>query len=265
MAPPRNAVELFLSLSASAALCSGAIAPIPQAQAQPHHPGSPLAQGSAEGGEGGEGSRGAAAGSHEELLLVLAQMQGHLRVAEELLQQGLFSGAEPHVGHPVDELYGALEPALRQRQVPPFLPTLEALRQQVRLNPGAASTALKLARARRAIDEAAAAGVPAEVRANPDTIGAVVRLLGQSAASEVAAAVAGDRVVELIEYQDARGFLLEARRLITSARIGSASEATPLSHQSRTVEAMLQALPGALPPARLRLSVSRLEELAQQL
>ena len=42
--------------------------------------------------------------------------------------------------HPVDELYGALEPAIASGKLPPFRDSLENLRQQVRLAPSAPAT-----------------------------------------------------------------------------------------------------------------------------
>jgi hypothetical protein len=184
-------------------------------------------------------------------------MQGHLLVAQELLNRKDFTAAEPHVGHPVDELYGALEPALRQRRVPPFLSRLESLRQQVRLDPAASSTATKFADAQQAIAAAAAAAVPAAQRSSPATLRAVVRQLGSSAATEYAGAVEGNRVVELIEYQDARGFLLAAQRLLSKA-------AAP-TDQTSVIAGMLLAFPGVMPPRTILLSPSQLEQRAQTL
>lgn len=212
-----------------------------------------------------EASHGGHGGSHSnavrddvELLLVLAQMQGHLLVAQELLNQGQSSAAEPHVGHPADELYGAVAPLLTQRGITPFLPSLEALRQQVRLNPTAPATRQKLLAAQRAIQQAGQAAVPAAVRSQASTQRAVVRGLGAAACAEYAAAVANGRVVESIEYQDARGFLLEAQRLLSGM--------TPSQPQAlSTVRSMLRAFPSAQPPARTLLTPEQLQRLQGQL
>ncbi|WP_231594738.1 hypothetical protein [Synechococcus sp. CBW1107] len=48
-------------------------------------------------------------------------MKGHLLAASELMQLKDYKAAEQHIGHPVDELYGDLEPALMARGVPPFV------------------------------------------------------------------------------------------------------------------------------------------------
>ena len=240
------ALRLGLPLGLSGALISTALQASPPAHAQSHQH------------HGGGGGHGQELRSDVELLVVLAQMQGHLLVAQELIQQGNFSAAEAHVGHPVDELYGAVAPLLRARRVPPFLPSLEALRQQVRLNPTAPATRQKLLAAQRAIGQAEQAAVPAAVRNQPATQRAVVRALTAAASDEYAAAVAEGRVVETIEYQDARGFLLEAQRLLGNT-------ATPQPGALQTVRAMLRAFPNAHPPQRAVLSPEQLKRLQAQL
>jgi hypothetical protein len=174
MAAPRKALELFLSLSMS----TGAVlAPFSPALAAPaDHHGHSTSLG--EGGEGGEGER--TIDSELDLLVVLEQMRGHLLIAEELLASNDPSGAEPHVGHPVDELYGAVESPLQERQIPSFKSQLEDLRQQVRLNPEPALVKAKLGTARQGIQQAERALAPAPL-SSPQAI-AVARALAAVAA-----------------------------------------------------------------------------------
>ena len=240
MPAPRKALELFLSLGVSGALISTALQPLPPSQAQTH--------------QQHGGSHGTSIDNDVDLLVVLAQMQGHLLVAQELISQRQFSAAEPHVGHPVDELYGAVDPLLTKRGIPSFLPSLEALRQQVRLNPSAPATRQKLLAAQRAINQASQAAV----RQQDSTQRAVVRALAAAASDEYAAAVAEGRVVETIEYQDARGFLLEAQQLLSAT-------ATRQPRALQTLQAMLRAFPSAQPPERTVLSPEQLRRLAAQL
>ena len=158
----------------------------------------------------------------------------------------------------MDELYGAVDPLLTKRGVAPFLPSLEALRQQVRLNPSSPATRQKLLATQRAINQANQAAVPAAVRRQEATQRAVVRALAAAACEEYAAAVADGRVVETIEYQDARGFLLAAQRLLSGA-------GTPQTQAQQTLQAMLRAFPSAQPPERTVLSPEQLKRLAGQL
>lgn len=234
----------------------------PEARAQHlHHPQpSQLAQGG-EGGEGGESGHSQAVSTDTEVLVVLAQMQGHLLVAQELLSRGNAQAAEPHVGHPVDELYGSLEAVIANGRLQPFRDSLEVLRQQVRLAPTSPGTAQKLAKAQQMLQAATTTVVPSLNR-QPQVLLAVTRQLALSAASEYEAAVADDRIVETIEYQDARGFLLQAQRLLRQAITGNPVTAAGLQPVLGRIEAMLNAFPSPVPPKRIVLSVSQIKTLA---
>jgi hypothetical protein len=264
MAPKRRALEIFLSLGASAGMIAAALGDLPPGLAQPSPHGAMHHQEGGEGGEGGEGSSTSERRSDAELLLVLAQMQGHLLVAGELLAKGQLQAAEPHVGHPVDELYGALQPAIAERRISPFLPVLEDLRQQVRIDPAATSTAKKLAAARQAV-AAAARSLPASAASDPASVMALVRQLAATASDEYGAAVAEGLVVEVIEYQDARGFLLEAQQLLQATKAADPATAARLQRMAQGIVAMLKAVPTAVPPQKAWLSPEQLEQLQKQL
>jgi len=264
MPRPRRALEIFLNAGATAGVLASVISAHPAFSQEHHSSTSALHAQGGEGGEGGEAGHAAVAQTDLDVLVVLAQMQGHLLVAQELLTQQQFSAAEPHVGHPVDELYGALEPALQRQRIPPFLAILEDLRQQVRLNPKAASTGSKLAKAQQSI-AAAARALPGGEAADTQMVMAVVRQLAEIAVDEYGAAVVGDRVVEAIEYQDARGFLLEAQRLLDQNVANQPAAAAQLSGQQRTIAAMLQAFPTAIPPGTAVMGVAQLQQLQKQL
>jgi hypothetical protein len=268
MPRPLRAVELFLALGATAAavlppqgLAASAPAPVLLAQHAPH-------ASTGEGGEGGEGGQGeaAVASSDVEYLAVLGQMRGHLLVAGELMALGRMAQAEKHIGHPVEELYGAVEPVLAGRGVAPFRPQLTLLLELIQADPQGARTASAYTGAMAAID-AAMNGVPAAVRNDPRTIAAVVRALVTVAASEYDAAIADGAIVETIEYQDSRGFVLQAQRLISTA-LGA--EASPQARlilaplQSR-LAALAKAWPSAVPPQRAVLPAATVSSLAAQL
>lgn len=257
-----RAIELFLSLGLAAAAAGAPLVLVPEASAQHLHHLQPnqLAEGG-EGGEGGEVGHSQAVSTDVEVLVVLAQMQGHLLVAQELLSRGDGQGAEPHVGHPVDELYGSLEAVIATGRLQPFRDSLEVLRQQVRLAPTAAGTAQKLAKARQTL-QAASTTVAPTLNSQSPLLLAVTRQLALSAASEYEAAEADDRIAETIEYQDARGFLLQAQRLLSQAITATPSTAGSLRPALSRIEAMLKACPSPVPPQRIVLSVSQLRTLA---
>lgn len=265
---PRS-VALFLSLGTAVAGTAGSFGLDAAAHPQHLHPMAQagLAASHAKGGEGGEGGEGGVAGhsqaasSDTEVLVVLAQMQGHLLVAQELLSSGNAPGAEPHVGHPVDELYGSLEAVIASGRLQPFRDSLELLRQQVRLAPTSPGTAQRLATAQRTLQAATNTVAPA-LNSQSALVLEVVRQLALTAASEYEAAVADGRIAETIEYQDARGFLLQARRLISQAITATPSAAASLQPAQTRLEAMLKAFPSVTPPQRVVLSVSQLRSLA---
>lgn len=194
--------------------------------------------------------------------MVLAQMRGHLLVAQELLSRGEGQAAEPHVGHPVDELYGALDAVIAKGRLQPFRDSLEALRQQVRLAPTAPGTAQKLANAQGTLQAAIGKVAPA-LGSRPALLLAVVRQLAQTAAGEYEAAVAGERIAETIEYQDARGFLLQAQQLTRQLSAANPMTAASLQPAKGRLEGMLKAFPAVTPPQRVVLSVSQLKRLAE--
>jgi hypothetical protein len=278
MAPVRKALLILLGAATSAALVDPVLRPA-DAQAQQQQLQSSPTPAPAGGGttaapasHGGHAGHGSGVVSDPDVQLVLAQMQGHLLIAQELLLQRRFSDAEPHAGHPVEELYGSLDPVLRSGRIRPFLSSLEELRLQIRLNPAAPATASKLTAAQQAIATASrsiSAGQPMTAA----TLRNVVRQLADVAVEEYQGAVAGDQVVELIEYQDARGFLLQAQRLLRAAIAvpppagpGPAAGAIPSwSAMEQTITAMLVAFPSATPPARTVLGVAQLRELKRRL
>jgi len=68
-----------------------------------------------------------------------------------------------------------------------------------------------------------------------------------------------------IEYQDARGFLQEAQRLLSKAVASQPTAASQLSAQQQKITAMLQAFPTVMPPGKAVMSVARLQQLQKQL
>ncbi|MFS8117454.1 MAG: helix-hairpin-helix domain-containing protein, partial [Microcoleus sp.] len=62
----------------------------------------------------------------------LGLMKGHLFVAKELLDAGKPDQAEPHIGHPVEEIYADVEDQLNERKVPEFKTTLIKLQDLIK-------------------------------------------------------------------------------------------------------------------------------------
>ena len=281
MPRPLRSIELFLALGAATtsigALPAGATTPATDSHravtthlVAQHggHGGRTPPPAASEGGEGGEGGEGSQeiASSDTAYLAVLGQMRGHLIVARELMQQGNVAQAEKHIGHPVEELYGSVEPELERRRVKPFKKSLTALLELIQASPGSAETGKAYQSAVAAID-AARLGVAENVRLDPATTAAVVREIVKVAASEYDASIADGAIVETIEYQDSRGFVLYAGELLkASLGPGTGPEAIALLVPiQRRLTALAKAWPSLQPPAKPTIEARTVTILANQL
>ena len=84
----------------------------------------------------------------------LALMKGHLLVAEELLKENQPKQAEPHIGHPVEEIYVDIEEQLNERKVKQFKEDLVKLTELVKFRPQDEKVATNLTVAMSDIDTA---------------------------------------------------------------------------------------------------------------
>lgn len=160
-----------------------------------------------EGGEGDEGGEGSASGNPDvDYMTSLALMKGHLMVAEELVAAGNYEEAEPHIGHPVEELYGGIEEQIAERKVTDFKADLNQLSDLAKSAPDSAEMKTQFAKALAGIDGAIAA-IPDTQRQSPDFVMAVITNSLGTAAEEYEAAIADNKFVEIVEYQDSKGFV----------------------------------------------------------
>src|SRR6476469_6605158 len=140
-------------------------------------------------------------------------MKGHLLVAKELLDQGKPDQAEPHIGHPVEEIYADVEDQLNERKLPEFKTTLIKLQDLVKAgakDPDQVNA--EFDRSMQAVDGAIAA-LPEAQRKDPKFVLQVINGLLDTANSEYGAAVANGKIAAIIEYQDSRGFVMYAESL----------------------------------------------------
>ncbi|MEA5511004.1 hypothetical protein VB715_14615 [Crocosphaera sp. UHCC 0190] len=151
----------------------------------------------------------------QEYLTTLGLMKGHLLIAKQLIDQGKYAEAEPHIGHPVEELYGDIEGQLTKRKVADFKGTLNQLNDGIKTNPKSDKIKGQYDSSIAAIDQAISA-VPADKLQSPETILLVINGLLKTANAEYEAAIANGKIVEVIEYQDSMGFMLYAEQLYQS-------------------------------------------------
>lgn len=182
-------------------------------------------------------------------MVKLGLMKGHLFVAKELLDLNKPKDAEPHIGHPVEEIYTDVADQLNERKVKEFKTTLITLDDLVKA--GAkdnAKVSTNFKASMTSIDSAIAA-LPATQRQSPDFILQVINGLLDTANSEYGAAIADGKIKAAIEYQDSRGFVTYADMLYQG--ISATMTKDHLDIHKTVTETMKQlktAWPAVIPP-----------------
>ncbi|MGE0750217.1 MAG: hypothetical protein AB7K64_06465 [Variibacter sp.] len=232
------------------------------------------------GGEGGEG--GEEGGEHGfktklppdlEFALSIGELRGHLLVGNELVQQGQWAAALPHFLHPTEEIYGKIRGQLKNYKTPPFEAALKSLAQTVKTKKGGEA----YTKAFNAVEDALAktdVGLKAKQPSDWDgfTAEAAVELI-KAASGEYEEAIVKGRIAKPVEYQDARGFILQAEKMLDSVALSLEKKDADALKQTREALAELKkAFPEAMPPkapvkdyGALLSDVSRLELAAGKL
>jgi hypothetical protein len=146
-------------------------------------------------------------------MVKLGLMKGHLMVAKELLDLKKVSQAEPHIGHPVEEIYADVEDQLKERKVPEFKTPLISLLDLVKA--GAKDTAkinADFSASMKSVDGAIAI-LPSTQRSSSKFVLQIITGLLNTAKSEYKAAIADGKIAQVVEYQDSRGFVTYANQL----------------------------------------------------
>ena len=203
------------------------------------------------GGEGDEGGAGGAAELEPSLHLYrgIGMIRGHLLVGGELIEAGRWADALPHFLHPEEEIYASLRNDLKAFNIAPFQVALKSLSQTVK-----AKNKEAYGRARAALDERLAAAETA-VRAKETngayfTLETILEVL-QQAADEYGEAFAKGRIVNVVEYQDARGFVMEADRLAgTVMNEATAKDADAAKALRASLDELKATFPSVNPPSQ---------------
>jgi Helix-hairpin-helix motif len=183
-------------------------------------------------------------------MIKLGLMKGHLFVAKELLDLKKPKDAEPHIGHPVEEIYTDVADQLNERKVKEFKTTLIALEDLVKA--GAKEMpkiTTNLKESQQAIDLAITA-LPDAQRKDPKFVLQVINGLLDTANSEYGAAIADGKIKEAIEYQDSRGFIAYANMLYKGIA-ASMEKDQPAAHKIivDNMKQLTTAWPTTMPPA----------------
>ena len=183
-------------------------------------------------------------------MVKLGLMKGHMMVAKELITLGKIDQAEPHIGHPVEEIYADVEEQLNERKVKEFKTPLIALHDQIKAGGKDKAKLIKdFDTSMKAIDDSIA-GLPATQRSAPKFVLQVMNGLLDSANSEYTAAIADSKIKEIVEYQDSRGFIVYAGDLYKTISPQMAKDhAASAEIINKSITEVAKAWPTPVPPA----------------
>ncbi len=188
----------------------------------------------------------------------LGLMKGHMLVAGELLALNLPEQAEPHLGHPVEEIYVDLQEQLPERKVAEFSEVLTKVQDLVKSKPNDPQVKAAYDKAMGAIDKAIAA-LSETQRKDPAFALQVINEMLDTAAAEYTAAISDGKISAAIEYQDSRGFVQYAKdTLLKGIEPQLAQKSAPAASQLTPKMAQLyKAWPEAVPPKAPVVSVDK--------
>lgn len=180
-------------------------------------------------------------------LTKLGLMKGHMIVAGQLLDLNLPDQAEPHLGHPVEEIYVDIAEQLPERNVPEFSDILTQTQDLVKSKPNDPQVKPTYDQAIAAVDQAIAA-LPADQRQSPSFVLKSITEMLETAVAEYTAAISDGKITEVIEYQDSRGFVEYAKDTLLK-QIEPNLDATLASDLKTKMDTLFQAWPEPVPPA----------------
>jgi Helix-hairpin-helix motif len=182
-------------------------------------------------------------------LTKLGLMKGHMIVAGELLKLNLPDQAEPHLMHPVEEIYVDIQDQLSERNVPEFSNVLTKVQDLVASKPNDPQIQAAYDDAMTAIDKAIAA-LPADQLKKPSFVLQSVNEMLDTAAAEYTAAISNGKISAAIEYQDSRGFVAYAKnKLLKDIQPQLAQQNAGLDKDLLSkVETLYTAWPQPVPP-----------------
>ena len=254
-------VGAFIMVGTSAA--GGAPLPLADTAAEPQARGTPVADvaGTAvapvvvaqhvdhgqQAGEGGEAKDLSSLPPDLAFAVSIALLRGHLLIGDELVRQQQWNAALPHFLHPTEEIYGNIEDQLADYKVPSFDSSLKALAGVVK-----AKKSADYPKALIPVNDALAAADAGMKTKQANWPGFVVEAAIETlkiAANEYQQAIVGGRIAKPVEYQDARGFIRQAERMINSVAADlQKQDAAAFNDLHAGLAELQKAFPSPMPP-----------------
>jgi hypothetical protein len=194
----------------------------------------------------------------------IALIRGHMLTGDELVRQRDWNEAHRHFMFPLEEIYGVIRENLQDYHTPPFDGALKALARAV-----AAHDAKQYPKAREKVESALAAA-DADLKSRqanwPRFVVQTAIAVLKTAPEEYADAVANDRIVHPVGYQTARGFILQADRMIESvAGDLEVKSADALRDMRDAFSQLKQAFNALKPPKRPPIELAAMQDLVARI
>jgi hypothetical protein len=189
----------------------------------------------------------AADDAHVKFVADVERAKGHLLSSRDLYALGERTRASLHSSHPIQELGNRLIGPIRKADSQLAARVRGLLREPSRAIdrkvPKQEYAAL-VTEVWRALDDAVLAVVPKDLQSSAAFQGRVIAALLDSAADEYEEAVKSGKIVQIVEYQDAFGFVHRAHAIYQTIAAASPKGV------AAEFDALLRAFPGVRPPSR---------------
>jgi hypothetical protein len=226
----------------------------------------PTQKGATNPGEGGEAylTDGGPRDTRIRFYRDIELMRGHMLVGQQLIGLELWDEALPHFLHPTEELYGVMEKYIKLHKIQPFSRELQALAQTVKAKrKGAYAQALMVVDQR--LDGALAVAKRYMTPPRSFTVRTAVEVL-RVAQSEYEASLEEGKFTKPVEYQDGRGFVWQAERMVegASAELGRI-DAEALAKVRAAFARLKTAWPAPMPPEAPVLDVGQISAIVSDI
>jgi hypothetical protein len=194
----------------------------------------------------------------------LGLIRGHLLVGGELIELGLWDEALPHFLHPTEELYDLMEKYIKLHKIRPFKLELGVLSQAVK-----AKRKPAYEQARKVIDQRLDGALDTARKFMHPPYGFTARSATEmlkAALSEYESSIEGGRFVKPVEYQDSRGFVWQAERMIEGVAPDlDKANAEGLAKIRANFKHLKQAWPEPMPPPEPKLELAAMTALVSEI